>query len=315
MLENGISIVIPVYGSEASIGRVCEQIRDVFNANLPDLPYEVVLVDDFSPDGVSVVIASLTARMPQVRCISMLRNFGQHNALLAGIREARFDRIITMDDDGQHPASAIPSLVESLTDSLDLVYACPRDSTHSVLRDFLSSSVKYVLNKALGVGVAVNISSFRIFRTVIRTAFSKYDSPVVFIDALLSWGTRRVGAIQIDHQERRAGKSGYTVKKLLGHTLNMVTSFSILPLRFATFIGLLTISFGLLIFSVSLVRFLTLGREIPGFMFLITALTLFSGVQLFSLGVIGEYIARIHMRLMDRPAYVIRNGASGTRQA
>jgi undecaprenyl-phosphate 4-deoxy-4-formamido-L-arabinose transferase len=308
VLEQGLSIVIPVYGSEKTIAPLCEQISVVFSEKMPSVAYEIVLVNDSSPDGVALVIESMKNRLHQVRCITLLRNFGQHNALLAGIRAASYDRIITMDDDGQHPAAAIPQLVESLTDNLDLVYAVPLDEKRGVFRGFASASVKLFLTKALGVGGAVNISSFRIFRTILRTAFEKYNSPVVFIDALLSWGTKRIGAIRIEHQKRIAGKSGYTLKKLIGHTLNMVTSFSVLPLRIATIIGLITILLGLAIFVFCLVRFFIVGREMPGFMLLVSAIILFSGVQLLLLGVLGEYVSRMHMSLMNRPAYAIRNG-------
>ena len=307
MLEQGLSIVIPVYGSEQTLAPLCGQIAEVMSEKMPSLAYEIILVNDCSPDGVARVIEALKERLPQMRCITLLRNFGQHNALLAGIRAAKYDRIVTMDDDGQHPASAIPRLVESLTSDLDLVYADPLNEERGVLRGFASVSVKYFLTKALGVGGAANISSFRIFRTILRTAFEKYNSPVVFIDALLSWGTKRIGAIHIEHQKRVAGKSGYTLRKLIGHTLNMVTSFSVLPLRIASIIGLITILFGLAIFVVCLVRFLIIGREMPGFMFLASAIILFSGVQLLLLGVLGEYISRMHMSLMNRPAYAIRN--------
>ena len=307
MLDIGLSIVIPVYGSEKSIALLCEQAVDVCHEKLPSLLYEIILVNDSSPDDVAVVIESLCKRFPQIRCLTMLRNFGQHNALLAGIREARFDRVITMDDDGQHPALFIPMLVASLTGSLDLVYACPATTQkHNLWRNFASALVKCLLNRALGIGGADNISSFRIFRTEIRNVFAKYDGPTVFIDALLSWGTRRVGVIRVEHQTRIAGESGYTLKKLLAHALNMVTSFSVIPLRLTSFVGLLTIIFGMLTFSVSLFRFLTVGREVPGFMFLLSTVILFSGVQLLSLGIIGEYIARVHIRLMNRPAYVVK---------
>jgi len=307
VLEQGLSLVIPVYGSEQTLAPLCEQIAAVISEKMPSVAYEIVLVNDSSPDDVARVIETLKAQLQQVRCITLLRNFGQHNALLAGIRAASYDRIITMDDDGQHPAAAIPRLVESLTDNLDLVYAGPVNEKRGLLRGFASALVKFILTKALGVSGAVNISSFRIFRTILRDAFEQYDSPVVFIDALLFWGTKRIGSIYIEHQKRTVGKSGYTLKKLAGHTINMVTSFSVLPLRIASSIGVSAILFGLALLMFCLVQFFIIGRTVPGFMLLTSAIILFSGVQLFSLGVLGEYVSRIHISLMKRPTYVIKD--------
>jgi len=310
MLKNGLSIVIPVYRSELTLDKTCNEIFDVMGRELAFVDYEVILVNDCSPDNVSRVMQDLRKRSSRIQCFNLLRNYGQHNALLAGIRAARFDKVVTMDDDGQHPPSAIPRLLESLSDATDLVYACPLSEKRGFFRGFSSAAVKRFLNKALGVDGAINISSFRIFRTAIRNAFDGYNSPVVFIDALLAWGTKRVGMIRIEHRVRSAGTSGYSFQKLLSHAIDMVTSFSVLPLRFSVIIGLLTVLAGMGVFGLSLVRFLIKGREVPGFMFLASTIILFSGVQLLSLGVLGEYISRIHVNCMNRPAYIIKEAPS-----
>lgn len=209
MLRKGLSIVIPVYRSELTLGNLCLEIFDILGQLLPSLEYEIILVNDGSPDRVAGVMDDLRDKSNRVRCFSFIRNFGQHNALLAGIRFAQYEFTITMDDDGQHPPSAIPLLLDSLTDHLDLVYACPLTERRGALRGFASALVKHVLNKALGVDGAVHISSFRIFRTAVRSAFAEYNSPDVFIDALLAWGTKCTGMIRIEHQVRCAGQSGY----------------------------------------------------------------------------------------------------------
>jgi undecaprenyl-phosphate 4-deoxy-4-formamido-L-arabinose transferase len=235
-----------------------------------------------------------------------MRNYGQHNALLCGIRVAQYDIVITMDDDLQNPPTEVSKLLAKLEEGYDVVYGTPQAEQHGLWRDLASQITKIALQSAMGVDVARNVSAFRAFRTQLRAAFQDYQGPFVSIDVLLTWGTTRFAAIPVRHNQRRAGVSNYTFRKLVTHALNMMTGFSVLPLQLASLIGFGFTLFGLLVLAYVVGRFLIQGGSVPGFPFLASIIAIFSGAQLFALGIIGEYLARMHFRMMDRPPYVVR---------
>jgi glycosyltransferase involved in cell wall biosynthesis len=303
--KHGISIVVPVYRSESSIPALVERIEKALSHLA--MPYELVLVDDASPDRSWQAISKLSESRPWIRGVRLMRNFGQHNALLAGIRHAAFDRIATMDDDLQHRPEDLPLLLAKLEEGYDVVYGSPQKEKHGKLRDFSSVAIKGVLKYALGVSVAREVSSFRVFRTRLRDAFSDYDNPVVYLDVLLTWATTSFAAVSVQHQDRSSGKSGYTLSKLAIHAVNMVTSFSTLPLRLASLMGVGTVAFGLALLFYILVQWALGGIPVKGFTLLFSVIVIFSGAQLLSLGILGEYLARMYMRSMGRPPYVVRN--------
>jgi undecaprenyl-phosphate 4-deoxy-4-formamido-L-arabinose transferase len=158
----------------------------------------------------------------------------------------------------------------------------------------------------MGTKAAMKVSAFRIFRTNLRNAFENYDSPNVSIDVLLSWGTNKFGYVYVKHEERKVGKSNYNLLKLLSHAFDMITGFSVLPLRVASVVGIIFTIFGFFVLIYVIGRYIVVGGSIPGFPFLASIIAIFSGAQLFSLGIIGEYIARIHFRSMKKPAYTIK---------
>jgi undecaprenyl-phosphate 4-deoxy-4-formamido-L-arabinose transferase len=235
-----------------------------------------------------------------------MRNYGQHNALLAGIREAKYSIIITMDDDLQNPPEEIPLLLAKLYEGYDVVYGTPAREQHGLLRVLASRVTKLVLQSVIGAETARKISSFRAFRAQVSEAFANYQSPFVSIDVLLTWGTTRFAAVPVRHDPRRIGKSNYTFRKLVTHALNMMTGFSVLPLQLASLMGFGFALFGLLMLVYVLGRYLIQGGSVPGFPFLASAIAIFSGAQLLVLGIIGEYLARMHFRMMEKPTYVIR---------
>ena len=236
-----------------------------------------------------------------------MRNFGQHNALLCGIRAARHPVIVTLDDDLQHPPEEIPHLLDRLAEGHDVVYGTPQQEQHGLWRDAASLTTKLVLRHLLGADTARSVSAFRAFRTEVRNAFAHYSSPSVSIDVLLSWGTTRFAAVAVRHEPRRAGRSHYNFCKLCAHALNLLTGFSTLPLKFASILGFLSVAFGVVVFAWVLLRYLREGDAVPGFPFLACLVSLFSGTQLLTLGIMGEYLGRMHQRLMERPPYVIRS--------
>ena len=295
-----VSVVIPVYRSAPSLEELTQRIARVFG----NTPYEIVFVNDGSPDESWSVIERLAQGNSSVRGLSMLRNFGQHNALLAGIRAAQFDTIVTMDDDLQHAPETIPTLVAELEKS-DVVYGYPDNERHSLFRALASRATKMALQGALGASTARQVSAFRAFKTRLREAFTEYHSPNVCIDVCLTWGTSRFTAISVPHHPRKYGESNYTFAKLLRHAANMMTGFTVLPLQVASWIGFTFTAFGFLILGYVLTRWFLYGSVVPGFAFTACEIAIFSGIQLFSLGIIGEYLARMHLRSLDKPTYVI----------
>jgi undecaprenyl-phosphate 4-deoxy-4-formamido-L-arabinose transferase len=272
-------------------------------------PYELVLVNDGSRDQSWQTVCALAEQHEWVRGINLMRNYGQHNALLCGIRAARYETIVTMDDDLQHPPEEIPHLLQKLDEGHDVVYGTPAQEQHGFLRDLASRVTKMALQSTMGAETARHVSAFRVFRTKLREAFSTYRSPFVSIDVLLTWGTTRFAAIQVQHNIRLAGASNYTVRKLITHALNMMTGFSTWPLQLASVTGFAFTLFGMAVFLYVVGRYFANGGSVAGFPFLASIIAIFSGAQLFALGIIGEYLARMHFRSMERPSYAVREVA------
>ncbi len=301
---NSLSIVIPVYNGALNIRDLIAGLARV----LPTLAaqYEVILVDDDSRDNSWEVVRQIVRDYQWVCAFRLMRNYGQHNALLRGIRAARHEIIVTMDDDLQHPPDEIHKLLEKLAEGYDAVYGTPQHEQHGLWRDLASQVTKLALQSAMGVGVARNVSAFRAFRTQVREAFADYESPYVSIDVLLTWGTTHFAAIPVRHDPRRKGVSNYTLRKLIVHALNMMTGFSTLPLQLASLIGVAFTLFGLVVLIYVVGRVLLEGSIVPGFPFIASIIAIFSGAILFALGIVGEYLARMHVRLMGRPTSVVR---------
>jgi len=236
-----------------------------------------------------------------------MRNYGQHNALLCGIRAARHEVIATMDDDLQHPPEELPKLLLYLNRGFDVVYGAPEHQQHGFLRNIASTVTKWALQGSMGADSARMVSAFRVFQDHLRQAFQDYHSPFVSIDVLLTWGTKRFAAVVVKHDPRLTGVSHYTVRKLIVHAMNMVTGFSTVPLQIASLLGFVCTLFGLGILIYVLGSYIIRGTQFPGFTFMASMVAIFSGAQLFTLGIIGEYLARMHFRMMERPTYAIHS--------
>jgi undecaprenyl-phosphate 4-deoxy-4-formamido-L-arabinose transferase len=300
-----LSIVIPVYNGADTLPALWEQLRLALEPL--GMEFEVIPVDDGSRDGSWTVLKDLQSRFPQsIFPIQLMRNYGQHNALLCGIRAAQSPLIVTIDDDLQNPPSEIPRLLDKLREGFDVVYGVSDQGQHGLWRNVASRVTKIALQSAMGAEIARQVSAFRAFRTAVRKGFENFHGPFVSIDVLLTWGTTRFSSVSVRMDPRPAGSSGYTFRKLIAHALNMVTGFSVLPLQLASLAGFSMMLFGLGVLAYVLGRYLVQGSSVAGFPFLASIIAIFSGVQLFSLGVIGEYLARMHFRLMDRPAYTTR---------
>ncbi len=298
-----VSVIVPVFRAEQTLRDLYCQITSAMMVITP--VFEIIFVEDDGGDRSWSIIASLVGTDPRVRGIRMSRNYGQHNALLCGIRAARHDIIVTMDDDLQHPVSEIAPMLTALGDDHDVVYGAPQTEQHGFLRDIASRLTKLALASAMGAETARNVSAFRVFRTRLREGFREYRSPSVSVDVLLTWTTARFTAIRVRHAPRAAGVSGYTVSKLIRHAFNLMTGFSTFPLQIASMVGFAFVLFGVSLQIFIIINYLIRGSVVPGFAFLASIISIFSGAQLFALGIIGEYLARMHFRTMDRPAYVI----------
>jgi undecaprenyl-phosphate 4-deoxy-4-formamido-L-arabinose transferase len=268
--------------------------------------YEIIFINDSSGDDSSDIIYRLAENDSNVVCFDLAKNYGQHNALLCGIRQAKYDFIVTLDDDLQNPPEEIPKLLEKLDQGYDVVYGYPKNEQHGLFRNIASLFTKMALKTTMGISIARHVSAFRVFRTELRDSFSDYKGPFISIDVLLSWGTNSFSALPVNHEQRVEGKSNYTVRKLINHALNMITGFSVLPLQIASIIGLVLSIFGVFILIYVLGRFLLQGSPVPGFPFIASIIAIFSGAQLLAIGIIGEYLARIHFRTMNKPQYSIR---------
>jgi glycosyltransferase involved in cell wall biosynthesis len=298
----GISVVVPVYNG----GRVLPELVAALRAALEPLPgsYELILVDDGSVDDTWATIQLVAGGEPSVRAIRLARNYGQHNALLAGIRSARHEITVTIDADLQYPSDRIPELIAKLEEGWDVVYGTAGRRTEGLFRRAASRIARALLRRAMRVDVT--FSSFRAFRTRLRDGFAGFGGPYVSIDVLLSWTTVRFASIPVEQLSRSNGRSSYSPRRLASLALTMLTAFTTLPLRLASLVGFAFTLLGLVLLGYVLVLVLVSGRDVPGFAFLASIIAIFAGAQLFALGIIGEYLARVHMRVLDPPTYAIR---------
>lgn len=302
-LVRGISAVVPVFNGAETLPGLTEEIERA----LGELgrPFELILVDDDSDDGSWQVIRGLAERRSWIRGVALARNYGQHAALLCGIRAARHEVVVTLDDDGQNPPAAIPQLLAELERGYDLVYGTAASGQHGLWRNLASWLTKRALRAMTRSRFPGSAGSFRLFRTRLRDAFAAFDGPAVSIEVLLSWATTRVGAVTVEHRPRTVGRSNYGPRSLARHAIDMITGFSTLPLHLASWVGFALTLFGVLVLAWVLVNYLIHGGAVPGFAFLASIIVIFGGGQLFAIGLIGEYLARMHGSSMRRPAFVV----------
>ena len=303
-----ISLVVPVYRSQSSLRELYRRIVHVMD--VLEYDFQLVLVEDCGGDHSWNIIQELANTDPRVQGIQLARNYGQHNALLCGINVAHGQIVITLDDDLQNPPEEIPKLLKKLDEGYDVVYGTPDAETHGFLRDQASRLTKIALQNAIGAETAGKVSAFRAFRGKLKSTFANYCSPSVNIDVLLTWGTTRFTSTVVQQDKRTLGTSSYTLRKLINHAINMMTGFSTLPLQMASVVGFAFGMLGFLLLAYVLGRYFIDGINVPGFAFLASMIAIFSGVQLFCLGIFGEYLARMHFRAMGRPPYIVSQDTS-----
>lgn len=300
-----VSIVIPVFNGEHSIGRLVNELiaalRELYNL-------EIVLVNDNSPDNSEAICISLFHEHPEiVRFYSLARNVGEHNAVMAGLNQASGDYMVIMDDDFQNPISEVVKLLDYATrNDCDVTYTYYKKKQHSLFRNLGSWFNDKVANFMLDKPKDLYLSSFKVLNRFIASEIIKYELPYPYIDGLILRTTDKIATIAVDHHERRAGRSGYTLRKLIRLWLNMFTNFSILPLRVSFIMGVLTAVLGLVFAVITLIEKFSNPHMPVGYASVIVAVLIFAGIQLVSVGVIGEYVGRIFLSQNRKPQYTIR---------
>lgn len=299
-----VSIVIPVFNSTHSLPLVVDECHRVMSEL--DFDYEILLVDDGSGARTWETINNLVESNSKVAGLRLGRNFGQHSALLAGIRAATFDFTITIDDDMQNPPDQIPLLLGPLLESeADVVYGVPVETAQSGWRRVSGKWMRGALSKILGVSEAADLSSFRAFRTSLRDGFNVNLGPGVSLDALLTWTTDKFTSVEVVHLERQHGSSNYSLRKLIRFAIDNITGYTTVPLRAVSALGFATALFGFILMTFFVLLPFFMGLTIQGFPFIASIIILFSGIQLITLGVVGEYLSRMHFRVMNKPEYFV----------
>jgi len=297
-----LSVVVPVYRSSGTLEELAERIAKSVGTDSLDL----ILVDDSSADGTWATVQMLSSKYPWVRGIRLGRNSGQHAALLAGVRAATNPLTVTIDDDLQNPPEEIPKLIETIRRTgADVVYGVPLDPAHAGWRKGSGWLVRKSMKAVLGVKEVVHMSSFRVFRTDLRNAFDVRVGPGVSLDALLAWGASDFQTVAVEHNPRQEGKSHYSLRKLWRFAMDTITGYTTLPLQAVSALGFITAIIGILLMIGFVLVPFARGISVQGFPFLASTIILFSGIQLITLGVVSEYLAKMHFRIMNKPEYVV----------
>lgn len=299
-----LSVVVPVYNGAASIGELVSALRAL------DVPggLEIVLVNDGSPDNSFEVCRELAARAgAPITLVDLSRNYGEHNAVMAGLAHARGDYTITMDDDLQNPPEEVRRLFEYTRDNgFDVVYTHYATKQHSAWRNIGSRFTNWCADRLIEKPRGLYLSSFRCISAFLRERLVSYDGPYPYVDGLIFQITENFGRLQVLHLPRNEGRSNYTLRRLVRLWLSMFLNFSVLPLRFASITGMVLSGCGLLGFVVVLIEAL-IKRDLPtGWASLMSTVALLAGVQLMILGVMGEYLGRMFLTANRKPQYMVR---------
>ena len=300
-----ISFVIPCYRSENTLPHVVAEIDEKMQ-NLTEYKYDIFLVNDCSPDGTMEVIRKLCREHEHIKGIDFARNFGQHSALMAGLRHSDGDYVICLDDDGQTPANEVDKLLGKLEEGYDAVYAKYDHKQHSAFRNFGSRVNELMTRVMLNKPSELYVSSYFAVKRFVVEDMIRYENSYPYVIGLVLRSTGNITNVSVNHRERESGVSGYTVKKLLGLWLNGFTAFSVKPLRIATGIGAVSAIVGFLYGIYTIVKRLINPNVPMGFSSTMAAIVFFGGMIMLMLGLIGEYIGRIYISLNNSPQYVIR---------
>lgn len=300
-----VSFVIPCYRSAQTVSGVVQEIRESMAA-LPQYRYEIVLVNDASPDDTFETIRTLCMENRDICGVNLARNFGQHAALMAGFRYVRGDIVVCLDDDGQTPAGEVGKLLSEIEAGSDVVYAKYTNKRHSGFRNFGSRVNELMTRVMLGKPKDLYVSSYFAAKRFVVEEMLRYENPYPYVIGLVLRTTKKITNVEVTHRERESGSSGYTLGKLLGLWFNGFTAFSVKPLRVATVIGVVSACAGFAYGIFTIVKKFINPAVPVGFSALMAAIVFFCGLILLMLGIIGEYIGRIYISMNNSPQYVIR---------
>jgi undecaprenyl-phosphate 4-deoxy-4-formamido-L-arabinose transferase len=299
------SVVVPIFRSGRLINNLLTRLS--CQMDLLGEPYEIILVEDHGNDDSWHIMEEALEYYPQLRIIRLMRNFGQHNALMCGFTHCRGQFILTIDDDLQNPPEEIPKLIAALDEGYDVVYGVATEKKHHPVRNFGSSIIKSFYQRTFNS--KARVTSFRIIRRRVIEGIITYNRNYTFIDGLIAWYTSDIGDVKVVHMERDEGRSGYSPAKLFTLTMNMVTNFSIIPLQTVSLAGIFFSLIGFLLALGYLTKYFISGIPVPGYTSIIIAITFLSGLQLLALGLIGEYLGRVHLNINSKPQYFIRESS------
>ena len=305
-----VSFVIPCYRSEQTIGGVVEEINSTM-ADLPQYTYEIILVNDASPDNTFEAIRDLCQKQSNICGINLAKNFGQHAALMAGFHYVHGEIVVCLDDDGQTPANEVGKLLNGIEEGADVVYARYTTKQHSAFRNFGSKVNELMTRVMLGKPKELYISSYFAAKRFVVEEMTRYQNPYPYVIGLVLRSTKKIINVEVTHREREVGTSGYTIGKLLNLWFNGFTAFSVKPLRLATVMGIASACVGFLYGIYTIIKKFVNPDVVIGFSALMAAVVFFGGLILLMLGIIGEYIGRIYISLNNSPQFVIRESIDG----
>ena len=302
-----VSFCIPCYKSEQTLPKVVDEIRSSMEELSEKYEYEIILVNDASPDGTFNVICKLADTYPNITGIDLAKNFGQHAALMAGFAHVSGDILVCLDDDGQTPANEVYKLLDKIEEGEDVVYARYDHKKHSPFRNFGSFINEKMTEFLLGKPKELYVSSYFAAKRFIVDEMLRYDKSYPYVIGLVLRSTKRIANVNVDHREREVGRSGYTLGKLLGLWMNGFTAFSVKPLRIATWTGISCAILGFIYGLYTIIKKFVLGDAVAvGFSALMSSVMFIGGMILFMLGILGEYIGRMYISMNNAPQYVIR---------
>jgi undecaprenyl-phosphate 4-deoxy-4-formamido-L-arabinose transferase len=300
-----LDIIIPVFNSEKTIGTLLLSILN--EKKLANYELGIILVNDGSEDESLKVCESLATSYSQIMVIDLMRNYGQHSAIFAGISHSKAELLVTMDDDGQHLPRSISSLLDALTPDVDVVYGIAEKDEHSWWRNLGSRFFKGLVFRGLGIKNSSKTSAFRVIRAKVFDGIEFTGLSSGILEVAINWNTSRIKSIEVPMNIREIGKSNYSYYKLLKFAVAMLTSYSTRPLRFATLLGILGFMFSLFLTGYYMFFALRGGVKVEGFSTLVILISLLGSVQLITLGIIGEYLGKVHEKNIGKPVFVVRD--------
>lgn len=300
-----ISFVIPCYRSENTLKAVVDEIMRTMQG-ITSYEYDIFLVNDCSPDGTMEVIKQLCGCYDNITGIDLAKNFGQHAALMAGLRMSDGDIVVCLDDDGQTPADEVGKLIEGIEGGRDVVYASYASKKHSAFRNFGTFMNDIMTRVMLGKPKNLQVTSYFAARRFVVDSMLEYENCYPYIIGLVLRSTRNIANVPVTHRSREIGASGYTMKKLLALWFNGFTAFSILPLRIATLAGVVFAGGGFLYGIYTVIKKFVNPNVPLGFSSMMAAIVFIGGMLMIMLGFIGEYIGRIYISINNSPQYVVR---------